>query len=935
MQKRKQLIIFLFLFLNFLTMFQNVALNDSSFDSNVNLLDHEDRILPTGALDETGWSFNLSGYLLNDFEEVPFTLERGTMYNFSVMNNGSANFDVCLAINLTTTDYITQVANSAYSDDLIQVAGVPMWDDFDTWDNIDFSNQVTKGIIVSSGTTKDFLLYVSDSQPVNVTWLVLLTGTSNPLNNTLKIEWEELDLTNSLDIQYSSLDRQVSALIPSESSRFLNISTVDQTDLTKTILNETLGVNDTITMIQWQKDLSGNIVRHTDVFNGLTNNLFVPEFENIQLDGTGMPGILINDNLEDVSFDWNFTAAATDDTITYNASGLENFNVEFELGKTNLAWKVFSLNENEYFDISFGNTNTDALIYWDISVDFYAIGAGNPSLFTLDSFGDNQSETVTFFASSDNSEYQNTQETITPSEFTPMHYWWAEHGIPGQAVSDVGGTHYLGLLISAVTVDAYLNLTCEITVNAKNLSAFENGEAIEIGSDNGLPFDGFETFHVREFEFANFTQYEWEMQSNTELFDVNKRLYCRDVDNYLDDMNNALISDSFDTSVLDGTITFSFEMSAELRNDHLYLYVQNSTNITEIDNFSGSILQSTFEYDISAYSDSSVQIILNMTSDNKFTRSGPIIDNVMVSNQTTTVFFDDFSGELTDLWTQVDNTDSGLLLWNIQSEDYTYSTPAINIVYPNSIGAFVGYSVNPEIYNDFVKTELKYNPFVQKGTVGYIIYKTDEDVLYQNFSMTVNHTAFSPINLEEIDEIVSNHQYPQVTYENYVYYDEIQESSEFYEYYYLDIEPDKIYEIEFTYDAIDVVLLYADLFTPDGIGSRANFPDHFGFFVINGSYQFQFEEARRIYIKLDAIEPGLIIKVRAEVVKDTDKTIRNLSISTGIFAAIAAGSLGFIGYERRDVILSKIKKPKIKTDSSSSKALKDALSKTPKDSGET
>jgi hypothetical protein len=906
--------------------------------SNITLSENSNRYLPKGAFDETGWSFNLNEYPLNDFEEVPFTLERGTMYNFSVLNNGSANFDVCLAINLTSTDYITQVSNSAYSDNLLQVAGVPMWDDYDTWDNIDFSNQVAKGIFVSSGTTKDFLIYVSDAQPVNVTWLVLLTGTSNPLNNTLKIEWEELDLASGLEIKYSPLDSQVSSLLPSESSSILNISTVDQADLTKTILNETLGVNDTITMIRWQKDLSGNSIRRTDLFNGLTNTLFVPEFENLQLDGTSIPGIIINENLEDVYLDWNFTATATDDTISYNASGLENFNVEFELGKTNLAWKVFSLNENEYFDISFGNTNTDALIYWDISVDFYAIGAGNPSFFTLDSFGDNQSETATFFASSGNSEYQNTQETITPFEFIPMHYWWAEHGIPDQAVNDVGGTHYLGLLISAVTVDAYLNLTCEITVNAKNLSTFENGEAIEIGSDNGLPFDGFETFHVREFEFANFTQYEWEMQSNTALFDVNKRLYCRDVDNYLDDMNNALISDSFNILTLDGTITLEFIMSAELRNDNLYLYVQNSTTLTEIASFTGSIPLTTFQYDISAYTDSSVQIILNMTSDNKFTRSGPVIDDVSVSNQTTTVFFDDFSGDLTDLWTQVDNTDSGLLFWNIQSESYTYSTPALDIVYPNSIGTFVGYSVNPEIYNEFVKTELKYNPFVQKGTKGYIIYKTDEDVLYQNFSMTVNHTAFSPINLEEIDEIVANHQYPQVTYENYVYYDEIQESPEFYEYFYLDIEPDTIYEIEFTYDTIDVVLLYADLFAPDGIGSRANFPDHYGFFVINGSYQFQFEEAKRVYIKLDAIEHGLTIKVRAETVKDTDKTIRNLSIATGIFAAIAAGSLGFIGYERKDAILStlsKIKKPKIKTDSSSSKALKDALSKTPKDSGET
>ncbi|MCK5345046.1 MAG: hypothetical protein KAR20_16665, partial [Candidatus Heimdallarchaeota archaeon] len=238
-----------------------------------------------------------------------------------------------------------------------------------------------------------------------------------------------------------------------------------------------------------------------------------------------------------------------------------------------------------------------------------------------------------------------------------------------------------------------------------------------------------------------------------------------------------------------------------------------------------------------------------------------------------------------------------------------------------SIGTFVGYSVNPELYNEFAKAELKYNPFVQKGTKGYIIYKTDEDVLYQNFSMMVNRTAFSPINLEEIDEIVAYHQLPELVYVNYAYYEEMQESPEFYEYYYLDLEPDTIYEIEFTYDTIDVVLLYADVFLSDGIGSRANFPDHFGFFVINGSHQFQFEEARRIYIKLDAIEPGLTIKVQAKIVKDADKTIRNLGIAVGIQAAIAAGSLGFILYERKDAILSTLSKKSLVPSSNTPKDL--------------
>jgi len=347
-----------------------------------------------------------------------------------------------------------------------------------------------------------------------------------------------------------------------------------------------------------------------------------------------------------------------------------------------------------------------------------------------------------------------------------------------------------------------------------------------------------------------------------------------------------------------------------LRDDFLYVYIQNSTNFTEIANFTESIPLTTFQYDISANSDSSLQIILNMTSSPNQEKSGPIIDNVRVSNQTTTVFYDDFIGNLEDLWTQVDNTDSGQLLWHIENEPYTYNTPAVDIIYPNSIYTFAGYSVNPEIYNDFVKTELKYNPFVQRGNKGYIIYKTDEGDLYQNFSMVVNHTAFSAINLNEIDEIVANHAIPQVEYENYTYYEELQNSSEFYEYYYLDLEPGKVYDIEFSCIQSDIVFLYADLFSSEGIGSFEIFPNHMGFFISNVTYQFQFEDPMRMHIKFDAIEPGLKTNVQVEFGKDKDVQIRNLTIAVAVLAVVASLSLGFILYDRKDIILTKIKKLK-------------------------
>ena len=146
-----------------------------------------------------------------------------------------------------------------------------------------------------------------------------------------------------------------------------------------------------------------------------------------------------------------------------------------------------------------------------------------------------------------------------------------------------------------------------------------------------------------------------------------------------------------------------------------------------------------------------------------------------------------------------------------------------------------------------------------------------------------------------------------LVYENYVYYEEMQNSSEFYEYYYLDLEPDKIYDIEFSCNQSDIVLLYADLFASDGIGSHEKFPDHLGFFVINTTYQFQFEEPMRIFIKLDAIEPGLKIYVRVELGIDKDKHIRNLTIAVGVLSVVAALSVGFILYDKRELISTKIK----------------------------
>ena len=835
-------------------------------------------IVPFGAFSGTSsWMFNLSEYLIDDYEEVPLTLESNTLYNFSVINNGSATFDVCLAINLTATTYLTQESSSTYSDDLLLAAGVPMWGDYDVWDTIDFSNQVSNGIDISAGTTKEFLLYLSDSidpKFLDLTWLVILTGTTEPLNNTLFIECTEMDIENSsLDIQYTPDDQQFSSILPAGSNVILNMSTKNQEDLTKTILNESVSVNGSLTVIRWQKDLSGNLVRRTVDFTDQSNHLFVPEFENLQLDGTDSLGILINSNLGEVQLNWTFNSTM-DRTLTYNSGILENSSLEFEIGEANQAWRVVSLGEVEYFDISFGNSDSSALAYWDISVDFFTLGSSDAPLFTLDSFGENQSEFASFFATSLNNNYEDTREAFLFSE-SPMHYWWAEHGIPNQNIKDIDGTHNLGFQITAQTINATSNLTCEIVITAITLDQFENGESMNVGGVNGLPSDEFKPFYVREFTFANYTQYRWELQSSTALIEVNKRLFCQDLDTYLNNMNNALISTPFNTLSLEGNITLEFDLSADFRNnDFLYVYLQNGSTLTEIERFDGAIPLAKYEYNISSSSASSLQIIFNLTSGSNGVSSGPILDNIRVSNQTDAVFFDDFNGVLEDSWTQVDNTDMDLLLWNIKSESFDYNTPAIDICYPNSMYTFEGYSVNPEIYNEFVKTELDYNPFVQHGNTGFIIYKASDNLLYQNFSMQVNQTMFSPQLLNDVSDISSNHQFPQVKYANYEYFEEMQSFPEFYEFYYIDFEPGLIYELQFTCNQTDVVLLFAEMFSAEG--TTVSLPQHYGFFVINTTYQFQMQDSVRIYIKFDEIESGLTIRAQTQIVDDKDETIEDL-----------------------------------------------------------
>jgi len=60
-------------------------------------------------------------------------------------------------------------------------------------------------------------------------------------------------------------------------------------------------------------------------------------------------------------------------------------------------------------------------------------------------------------------------------------------------------------------------------------------------------------------------------------------------------------------------------------------------------------------------------------------------------------------------------------------------------------------------------------------------------------------------------------------------------------------------------------------------------------------------------MKIDAIEPGLKINVRVEIGIDKEKHIRNLTIAVGVLSVVAALSVGFILYDKKDLISSKVK----------------------------
>ncbi len=857
-------------------------------------------------------SLNLDEYEIGASQEYIMELEVGVVYNFSLQGTGQGTFEVSVLNEYTETVYRTQQTTVGYTDETLLMAGVPLWGDYDNWNAVEYLGATYSGVSISVGVQKDFLLYLDPSLDVayrTLMWAVTLAGTLDPLNNTLEVEWQEITLEAAPEIVRSDNETSYQAVLDTESITPVKFGTENGEDLTHRIINQTTTTNGSAIMVNWEYDLSGNLVRKTVPLAGIQdiNEIYVPQFKNLLLDGTPSFGLLINTGLiNDVNFGLNFSETG-DTTYQYEEMESNTATGDFLQGEGNIAWKVVELPDPGYFDITIGNISDPNGLYWDVSAEFYALGAKIAPLFELDSLGVNASETAAIFTAGQNTAYLDRMTTAYMAEFDPHHIWWGEYGLDKPEVMDTASTQYLGIKLTALSPLAVTNYSCPIILEPRAIGEYTDGFTYEIGSENGLPVADSDLFHVRSFPISDFSQYKWMMQSDSSPDVVDWKLICRSLATYEDEMNNALISDTFNSTGLTGAITLSFDMAADLRNDDLYVYIQNSTTQSQLDSFTGTIISDTHTYDISAWNDSDMQIIFNMTTDDRQLASGPVIDNVEVSNGTDAVFFDNFSTDHEFQWVQVDNTEKNQLLWHIEADEQSFNRPALDIIYPNQIYTFTGYAANPYVYSEFTKTALAYNPMLQGSSTAYLVVKPSETVVIQNFTATIGIQEFSPVKLDEGSLIKADHTYNQLVYEDYTYQEEILEYAGFYEYFYLDVAEDTEYSLEFQPGQEDKVLFYSTLLSQTGQLAGAEISNHFGLFVANISYPIEAGAARKIYIQFDAIEPGFEITVKLEIVKDV--TV-GWKIATAVLSATTALPIAYVLYDKRALLKLGKKKTK-------------------------
>ncbi len=812
---------------------------------------------------------DLNLYKEGEIKPVSISLEKNSLYNLTLENIGEATLFVYIVTNASQYTTTNPEPISIYSDELIRTVGIPFWGSYN-WDTSQYSSEVSIGANLAVGATKSIIFYLDNSlstATIDLTLIIKLQSTLNPYNNTIRLSWNKILIDTPLVINYSNTNEQNELIIPSNTINIARFVSKNGLDLTKSIFNETVSVNSSLITFQWRTDLNGNTIVNKRNLSGIINQIFVPEFENYMLTQDAILGLIINAQALNARLTWNFTSTPT--TLNYT----ERLNItpeiiEMPLNQPNIIWRTFELPSNGLFTLNFTADPLLSLIFWDISVDFYSIGASTPYLFNLNSFPVNYSESATIFSASLINEYSNFTQGYLKTIYQKRSLYWSKYGVLNPTVMNSLGTQKLGVKITATnSLSAYINLYCKIEIIQETVENLDSNEYIKIGSENGSFFGDFKPFQVRKFTIENFTQYIWSVHGiNETIIKTQSQLVCNNIDsgNYVNNMNNSLISIPINTQLYSGAITLEFYLKGNInQNDILHVQVRNSTisspDLAAFTNIAYSSF-TKFTYTISSYNDTAVQIVFNLTTNANAVNNGPVLDDIKVIVGTTTVFSDDFEGTapLSAKWTAIDHSGAGNL-WRIERSTASFNTPKINIMYPNKIQSFNAYMVDPYKYTNYTYHVYDYNPFVQGENTGYMVIQASQ-ALIQNFSVKISPMALPAITMTNDTVITASFTNTQLVSQNGIIWEEPINLSDSYRFYRLNLS-NKTYTIQFKTNNSPLIYFPVSVYDEQGKLWNRNINNFYGTLFINQTYTIISTENKTIYFNFGEIGFGENIQI--------------------------------------------------------------------------
>jgi hypothetical protein len=156
-----------------------------------------------------------------------------------------------------------------------------------------------------------------------------------------------------------------------------------------------------------------------------------------------------------------------------------------------------------------------------------------------------------------------------------------------------------------------------------------------------------------------------------------------------------------------------------------------------------------------------------------------------------------------------------------------------------------GYYAEPA-YTGFTREVFGYNPQIQSRHVAYLVIMADGTIV-QNFTAIVSATAYNPVEIENGTIVTSNLEYTQIGISYPL--------ADFYQYYYVDLEPGYRYDITVQMEGLSVLYIDGNVITKLGTNATSTFDKFYGFFIVNMTYSIEPTVSGRVHIKFVAIAP--------------------------------------------------------------------------------